>query len=204
MFIIQILILKSDQGRYDAIGQSCPCRRRLLFGGSLANVVLNRTNRNLMMRTLPMHSRCLLAQRRVYSPHSAISTAPRKQCHSKRLPSIGRVLHVVKARLGDEEPDWEKEMSIFKQRTMRPNQLATLRQLESKVNLGRVSTTAAKTFVELQQGFGVHQPHACELQLPAQRSNQHCSLVASWQSSSSCILKSWRAPVDTHTCWVIG
>jgi len=52
----------------------------------------------------------------------------------------GRVRHLVKARSDEEEPDWDKEMSIFKQRTMRSNQLATLRELESKVDLGRVST----------------------------------------------------------------
>lgn len=59
------------------------------------------------------------------------------------LHRIGRVRYVVNARLGEDEPDWEKEMSIFKQRTMRPNQLATLRELESKVNLGRVSSCLA-------------------------------------------------------------
>jgi hypothetical protein len=44
----------------------------------------------------------------------------------------------VRARSDDEEPDWEREMSIFKERTMRPNQLATLRELESKVSVGKV------------------------------------------------------------------
>ncbi|GFR41698.1 hypothetical protein Agub_g2445, partial [Astrephomene gubernaculifera] len=38
----------------------------------------------------------------------------------------------------EEEPDWEAEMSIFKQRISRPNQLATLRELEAKVNVGKV------------------------------------------------------------------
>ncbi|KXZ53834.1 hypothetical protein GPECTOR_6g752 [Gonium pectorale] len=38
----------------------------------------------------------------------------------------------------DEEPDWEAEMSIFKQRISRPNQLATLRELEAKVSVGKV------------------------------------------------------------------
>lgn len=44
----------------------------------------------------------------------------------------------LRARDDDEEPDWDREMSIFKQRTMRPNQLATLRELESKVSVGKV------------------------------------------------------------------
>jgi hypothetical protein len=51
----------------------------------------------------------------------------------------------VKARSDEEEPDWDKEMSIFKQRTMAPNQLATLRELESKVSLGRVSAGTVNT-----------------------------------------------------------
>ncbi|EFJ50639.1 F1F0 ATP synthase, subunit alpha, mitochondrial [Volvox carteri f. nagariensis] len=38
----------------------------------------------------------------------------------------------------DEEPDWEAEMSIFKQRISRPNQLATLRELEAKVSVGKL------------------------------------------------------------------
>jgi hypothetical protein len=43
------------------------------------------------------------------------------------------------ARAGvDDDAEWEKEMSIFKQRTMRPNQLETLRELEAKVNVGKV------------------------------------------------------------------
>jgi hypothetical protein len=44
----------------------------------------------------------------------------------------------LRARSDDEEPDWDREMSIFKERTMRPNQLATLRELESKVSVGKV------------------------------------------------------------------
>lgn len=47
-----------------------------------------------------------------------------------------------RARSDDEEPDWDKEMSIFKERTMRPNQLATLRELESKVSVGKVRARA--------------------------------------------------------------
>jgi hypothetical protein len=54
----------------------------------------------------------------------------------------------VKARSDEEEPDWDKEMSIFKQRTMAPNQLATLRELESKVSLGRVRSTGRQTIFE--------------------------------------------------------
>ena len=38
----------------------------------------------------------------------------------------------------DEEPDWNAEMSIFQKRISRPNQLATLRELEGKVAVGKV------------------------------------------------------------------
>ena len=39
---------------------------------------------------------------------------------------------------GDDEPDWNAEMSIFQKRISRPNQLATLRELEGKVAVGKV------------------------------------------------------------------
>jgi len=45
---------------------------------------------------------------------------------------------IVKAKNGEEEPDWDQEMSIFQKRISRPNQLATLRELEGKVNVGKV------------------------------------------------------------------
>jgi len=46
---------------------------------------------------------------------------------------------VCKARGKDEEEaDWDQEMSIFNKRISAPNQLATLRELEAKVNLGKV------------------------------------------------------------------
>jgi hypothetical protein len=46
----------------------------------------------------------------------------------------------VKAVDRDAEPDWEEEMSIFKKRSIKPNQLAVLRKIEEeKVDVGRVS-----------------------------------------------------------------
>lgn len=69
--------------------------------------------------------------------HRLRSSARRRSAGAGRTPARRGALHLVRAR-SDEEPDWDKEMSIFKQRTMRPNQLATLRELESKVSLGRV------------------------------------------------------------------
>jgi hypothetical protein len=46
---------------------------------------------------------------------------------------------VVRAKGEEETPDWEQEMSIFAKRISRPNQLATLRELEAKVAVGKVS-----------------------------------------------------------------
>ncbi len=62
----------------------------------------------------------------------------RRSCHAARQPHT-RGSAVVRAK-SDEEPNWEEEMDIFKKRTMRPNQLATLRELESKVSVGKVHT----------------------------------------------------------------
>lgn len=46
----------------------------------------------------------------------------------------------IKAVDRDAEPDWEEEMSIFKKRSIKPNQLAVLRKIEEeKVDVGRVS-----------------------------------------------------------------
>lgn len=44
------------------------------------------------------------------------SAAPRHP--ASRAAGPHRKQHVVKARGDEEEPDWDKEMSIFKQRTM--------------------------------------------------------------------------------------
>jgi hypothetical protein len=47
-------------------------------------------------------------------------------------------LVVVRGKKDTDEADWEEEMSIFKARISRPNQLATLRELEAKVAVGKV------------------------------------------------------------------
>ena len=42
-------------------------------------------------------------------------------------------------RSGEQEPNWDEEMSIFKKRTLKPNQLEALRRLEEeKVASGKV------------------------------------------------------------------
>lgn len=48
------------------------------------------------------------------------------------------------AKKDTEEADWDEEMSIFKARISRPNQLATLRELEAKVAVGKVNAGGDK------------------------------------------------------------
>lgn len=50
-----------------------------------------------------------------------------------------------RTRCGEEPPDWDKEMSLFRQRTMKPNQLETLRKKEAETDVGRVSSVAVDT-----------------------------------------------------------
>ena len=38
------------------------------------------------------------------------------------------------------EPDWDAEMSLFRKRTMKPNQMETVRRLEEEVDTGKVRT----------------------------------------------------------------
>lgn len=68
-------------------------------------------------------SSSLLAQHRrdpaAVHPTSGVQRIPAALLRSASLAERGqRKQHVVKARGDDEEPDWDKEMSIFKQRTM--------------------------------------------------------------------------------------
>lgn len=46
-----------------------------------------------------------------------------------------------KALPSEDEPDWNAEMTIFAKRISRPNQLATLRELESRADVGKVLWT---------------------------------------------------------------
>ncbi|GBF87937.1 ATP synthase subunit alpha [Raphidocelis subcapitata] len=69
--------------------------------------------------------------------HGAFPPALAHRAAGRQRPVAGRGPPPPRAR-NEEEPDWDREMSIFKERTMRPNQLATLRELESKVSVGRL------------------------------------------------------------------
>ncbi|GLI64321.1 hypothetical protein VaNZ11_007548 [Volvox africanus] len=91
--------------------------------------------------------RCLApAHTATVQPSSFVSSAPSISA-ALRPGRPGRRHVAASAQAGrggkgnggtDEEPDWEAEMSIFKQRISRPNQLATLRELEAKVSVGKV------------------------------------------------------------------
>ncbi len=37
------------------------------------------------------------------------------------------------------EPDWDAEMSLFRKRSMKPNQMQTIRRLEEEVDIGKVT-----------------------------------------------------------------
>jgi hypothetical protein len=75
--------------------------------------------------------------------HAGLAAFP---SNCRRLAVGGRpgLLAPARARSDDDEPDWDREMSIFRERTMRPNQLATLRELESKVSVGKVCVCALR------------------------------------------------------------
>lgn len=70
--------------------------------------------------------------------------APRGTRHGQLLPPEGtsamhQRLDSIRCYSHENEPDWDQEMSIFKKRTLRPNQLASLRKLEEeKVTSGKV------------------------------------------------------------------
>jgi hypothetical protein len=81
------------------------------------------------------------------TPESRVIRTPSTICHAK-----------------SDEADWDQEMSIFKQRISRPNQLATLREMESKVNLGkvrhpRVSSIRGKGYGRLRDLFASLRPY---------------------------------------------
>lgn len=60
-------------------------------------------------------------------------------CRLARRCSSGRTRHVCRLHVySSSEPDWDAEMSIFKKRASKPNQLHTIRRLVEKVDTGRV------------------------------------------------------------------
>ena len=63
--------------------------------------------------------------------------------HMCRRPSrAGRAYKHGKKRrhiCNSAEPDWDAEMSLFRKRSMKPNQMQTIRRLEEEVDIGKVT-----------------------------------------------------------------
>ena len=78
-------------------------------------------------------SQNLAVPRTLNCPYPSWVLGPRRVLHAGSRPS-----HMVARAKSDDEPDWNAEMSIFQKRISRPNQLATLRELEGKVAVGKV------------------------------------------------------------------
>lgn len=65
----------------------------------------------------------------------------RQQHMCKRLVNRESVLHrraQYRHVCNSAEPDWDAEMSLFRKRTMKPNQMQTVRRLEEEVDIGKV------------------------------------------------------------------
>ena len=84
-------------------------------------------------RARPASSQNIAVPRTQSFAYPAWILGARGVVHAGSRPS-----HVVARAKSDEEPDWNAEMSIFQKRISRPNQLATLRELEGKVAVGKV------------------------------------------------------------------
>ena len=64
---------------------------------------------------------------------------------------------------GSLPPDWDAEMSLFRARLSRPAQAATLRQLEAKVEVGRVLASSAASGIAVVSGLDNDAPVGTEL-----------------------------------------
>ena len=64
-------------------------------------------------------------------------------------PPIGKsrtpsAIGASRASTGNDGTDWNEEMNMFRKRMLKPNQLATLRQLEEEVDVGKVGFLGRK------------------------------------------------------------
>ncbi len=60
----------------------------------------------------------------------------------RRLSGAGHAYRHGKGRrhiCNSAEPDWDAEMSLFRKRSMKPNQMQTIRRLEEEVDIGKVT-----------------------------------------------------------------
>ena len=65
-------------------------------------------------------------------------TRPRHYVQPGR-PNGTRRLRSVTPVTAKQEPDWDAEMSLFRKRTLSPNQMETLRRIEEEVDVGKVA-----------------------------------------------------------------
>jgi len=68
-------------------------------------------------------------------------SVPMRYHMCRRLSRAGHAINHGKGRrhiCNSAEPDWDAEMSLFRKRSMKPNQMQTIRRLEEEVDIGKV------------------------------------------------------------------
>ncbi len=86
------------------------------------------------MHVQRMDRQCLTSAFKDRSVRSHFHMCKRLLRHSNSMNQRERHTHVCSSA----EPDWDAEMSLFRQRTMKPNQMQTVRRLEEEVDIGKV------------------------------------------------------------------
>lgn len=83
--------------------------------------------------------RCTRGKRPNWHCVGPVGTRQSQPLCSDSKTAMCQRLDSIRCHSYEDEPDWDQEMSIFKKRTLRPNQLASLRKLEEeKVKSGKV------------------------------------------------------------------
>ena len=77
---------------------------------------------------------CLLQAHQFYGGSKALGQQRGRAKHGRRRQ--GHILRSTTSAL--EEADWEEEMSLFRKRLQKPNQLETMRKIVEEVDLGKV------------------------------------------------------------------
>ncbi|KAL3150580.1 hypothetical protein ABBQ32_000390 [Trebouxia sp. C0010 RCD-2024] len=86
----------------------------------------------LQTHSLDRHGSSCGARNRCFKPHQRLCA--RHMGRGSMLDRPVRHQHVCNSA----EPDWDAEMSLFRKRTMKPNQMETVRRLEEEVDIGKV------------------------------------------------------------------
>ena len=110
----------------------------------------------LLQTSTKMAAHCLQCELLLLSPYPNRRlpfSSPRARAASGRRPDRNcRAKHVCPVASSGVEPDWDAEMQTFRQRTMRPNQLETLRRAEEKdIDVGKVRLAAAPCAMRSRQ-----------------------------------------------------